>query len=50
MKELLASGDEGRENQEIHAAAELQEFAIKSQKSGEFEHKQILKRRIINNQ
>ncbi len=37
LKELLACGesDEGRENQEI-PAAELQDFAIRNQKSGEF--------------
>ncbi len=35
-----------RENQEI-PAAELQDFAFRNQKSGEFEQKQISKRRII---
>ncbi len=45
LKDLLACGesDEGRENQDI-SAAELQYFAIKKQKSGEFEQKQISKR------
>ncbi len=48
LKELLAFGksDEERENQEI-PSAELQNFAIRNQKSGEFEQKQISKRQII---
>ncbi len=46
LKELLTCGDRKRKNQEI-PAAELQDFAIRNQKSGEFEQKQISKRRIV---
>ncbi len=42
LKELLACGesDVDRENKEI-PAAELQDFAIRNQKRGKFEQKQI---------